>query len=202
MIALAGAHRAGKTTLAKAFADLADWTHVPSRMGEVFKRMGLKVGQPMHPNLRLEVQEAGLDLWVEDITAAAMPWIADRSPLDYAAYVLADLGNAPEIDGPRAMAYVERCFEEANRYCGVIALVQPGIPYVEEEGKPPALPLGQEHFNAVVWGLMCDTRLEAMHARLPRHMTDLEMRVKALIQFNTNVRAQIANSRSDEDQIH
>ena len=47
MLALAGAHRVGKSTLAKTIADVAKGvTYVPSQTTSVFKSLGLDISKP------------------------------------------------------------------------------------------------------------------------------------------------------------
>jgi nicotinamide riboside kinase len=178
-IALAGAHRTGKSTLAKATAEELGWVYVPSRAGQVAKAMGVDFTTKMpSAELVIELQEGILAAHMDDLSrVGGRPWITDRSALDMATYcTLYALGEAHPRLASRVLNYIERCFDVANRHCAAIVLVQPGIPYVAATGKPSADPLYQEAFNTHLWGLMCDRRLHAKHAWMRRSITDLEER--------------------------
>jgi predicted ATPase len=177
-IALAGAHRTGKSTLAAAFAKKEGFTYMPSRAGEAFATLGFRVGDTLTSEQRLTLQEKILNLHAADLRChVAKPWIADRSALDMAAYMLLHAAGAPDCDHERIAGYVSRCFEVVNRHYGIIVLVQPGIPYVSAEGKPPPNPAQQEVLNLTLWGLLQDPRLEVRSAFLRRDVLDLKSRL-------------------------
>jgi len=182
-IALSGSHRVGKSTLAQAAAKELDWAYVPSRAGEVAAAMGVDFSKKVPPDVVIEMQEGILAAHLDDLSGlAGKPWIADRSALDMATYcTLYALNQAHPRQARRVLDYIERCFEAVNRHCSAIVLVQPGIPYVAAEGKPPPDDLYQEAFNTHVWGLIKDQRLHAQKAYVPRRLVDLEHRVQAVV---------------------
>lgn len=182
-ICLAGSHRTGKSTLAKAFAAKTGWTYLPSQAGQVFVDMGVKVAHDVAPELRLEIQEEILRRHEAAYSAhAGRPWISDRSPFDSAAYTVLDLLHLIHPRHySRVLSYVERCFDVANRHCSAIVLVQPGIPFVAEEGKMPPNELFVEAMNTQVWGLLGDRRLTAKAAFIRRDVTDLQERLEHLM---------------------
>ncbi len=182
MIALSGPHRTGKTTLAKAWSDKFGWHFIPSQSTPAFKALGHSYHDTLTVPQRMDVQELILDNAVADYRKAKGSWISDRSPLDMACYVMAELAQMPEASehADRILAYVERCFTETNRYCPVVVLVQPGIPYVEEADKPRANLVAQEQFNLILWGLARDNRLKVRSAYLPRGNSTVEERIDIL----------------------
>jgi hypothetical protein len=182
-LCLAGAHRTGKSTLAQAVAAELGWRFIPSRAGDVVKAMGVDLGKKTIPDVALEMQEEILKAHAFDLSAAAgEPWIADRSALDMATYAtLVCLNQVHPRQASRVLGYIEACFEVANRHCSAIVLVQPGIPYVAAENKPPPDVLYQEAFNTHVWGLMSDRRLKPRQAFLRRDVLGLQERVISVV---------------------
>jgi hypothetical protein len=180
-VALAGAHRTGKSTLASAFAQAEGFTYIPSRAGEAFARLGLRVGDAHSMDQRLSVQETILDLHVEDIARHRTGhWISDRSALDMAAYTLLHAAGDRSCDHQRVADYVGRCFDVANRHYAMVVLIQPGIPFETQEGKPPPNPAHQEILNLILFGLFQDPRMDAVTATMRRDVLVLEQRVKAV----------------------
>lgn len=181
-IALTGAHRVGKSTLAKALAKERDYTFVPSPMARVYEELGLPVGKlGLGFEDRMRVQEKALDYHVQAIRGVVGSlWVSDRSSLDMAAYTLLDACADPSYDHDRVAAYVDRCFKVANMHYGVVVLIQPGIPYVSEPGKPPANISLQETFNLVLWGMAQDNRLECRSGFLKRDVLAVQERLECL----------------------
>jgi hypothetical protein len=185
-ICLAGAHRVGKSTLAKAIAEHTGWTFIPSRTVEAFQRRGIDISRidmrAVPPLQRLEIQEDVLDMHEHDLWAQfANNWIADRSALDMATYATLELLGNKDTPEDRALAYIERCFAVANTHCGSVLLIQPGIPYVAAPGKPPPSRLYQEAFNTHLAGLLTDRRMKVSTAINRRDCLTLDDRVRAVL---------------------
>jgi predicted ATPase len=202
VIALCGAERVGKSTLAQAFARAHHLIYIPSRAGEVFRAMNLPVG-PLPPEQRLVVQERILDAHVADIEAVKGDgaWIADRSTLDMAAYALFDLANSG-VDPALVEGYVNRCFRVANFYYSMIVLVQPGIPYVEAEGKPKACLVRQALMNSIITGLLHDARALCSRWMLRSQVLDLDDRCETLMRLVTRFFQQTQNSMQEGAALH
>ncbi len=183
MIGLSGAHRTGKTTLAKALALKCGVKFVETSASSVFAELGLDPAKTYDFSTRLTVQEAILDrfdkIYGENVVHDC---ICDRTPLDLLGYTLAEaIGNVvtPE-DQARLNKYVERCFDVANKRFSTFIIVQPGIPLIEEEGKAALNSAYIEHLNSLILGLSVDERLKATHFYLPRRLTDLQDRIAAV----------------------
>lgn len=182
-IALGGAHRTGKSTLARKFAEETGCLYLPSRAGEVFAEMKLPVGVKLTSDQRLTVQEKILQKHLEDVQGAmGKPWVSDRSALDFAAYTMLDAAHDPSFDHARVANYVSRCLSAANRHYNILVLVQPGIPYAAEPFKPAPNPAQQETMNLILWGLTQDPRLDCRSAFIRRDVLDLDERVTSLAQ--------------------
>jgi len=183
MISLTGAHRTGKTSLAKAYAEKHGITFVATTASAVFKRLGLDPAKTYDFGTRLMVQSEILKefdvIWGQHSLEQA---ITDRCPIDLLGYTMAEaVGTAvkkKEID--RFERYVQECFDVLNKRFSVIVLVQPGIPIVKEKGKAALNKAYIEHLNSTMFGLMMDERTRVAHYYIRRNMTDMDDRLSAL----------------------
>lgn len=188
MIGLCGAHRVGKTTLAQAFAQQQDIPFVRTSATEVFNALGKDPKAEYSIEERLGIQEAILHAFERQYADAqnrSMAFIADRTPIDLASYMLADVQRSTFAGKPELAKmvtdYVDRCINSANRWFSTIVLVQPGITLIEESGKAPACPAYIEHINALQTGLLLDERLTVRHYMIPRGYTDLQDRIDSVV---------------------
>lgn len=184
MIGLCGAHRTGKTSLARAFAEKHGLEFVQTSVSQVFKDMGLDPAKHYDFGTRMDVQEEILrrhDQLYAQHTKADLA-ITDRTPLDFLMYTLADAVHdaVAEADQARFKKYVQSCFDVTNKRFAVLLVVQPGIPIIAEEGKASLNPAYIEHLNSLVLGLSADERIKTSHFYLPRSTTDMEDRINAL----------------------
>lgn len=184
MIGLSGAHRTGKTSLAKAYAEKHQVPFAVTSASQVFKDMGLDPSVTYDLTTRLDVQNAVLDACEKVYKAQNGIFITDRCPLDMIAYTMADIkgdtigGNNRLIK--EATDYIARCFDVMNKYFGIVIVVQPGIPIVAEPGKASLDPVYIEHLNSLCMGLSIDPRLKAMHFYIPRRLLTIEDRLSAV----------------------
>lgn len=187
MIGLCGAHRVGKSTLAEAFARQQNIPFVRTDVAGILRTLGVDPKADISIEGRLATQEAilyGLTEQYKHAESLTTLWITDRTPIDLASYMLADVQRATMADNPELAAmvnrYVDRCIEVANAHFATIVLVNPGIQVVEAEGKAPGCPAYMEHLTMLQAGLMLREDLRTPHFMLPRSMTDLQARVKAI----------------------
>jgi len=193
MLGLSGSHRTGKTTLAMEFAKRYDIPFVQTSASAVFELLGKdpKVDYPIEQ--RIAIQEAILYAFERQYAAAAKMaplWISDRTPIDLASYMLADVQRETLAGNPAAaqhlLDYVERCLTATNQWFSTVVLVQPGIALVEAPGKAPCCPVNIEHLNALQAGLLLNEKLHARHFVIPRRYTELESRVQAVASATVN----------------
>lgn len=187
MIGLCGAQRVGKSTLARAFAEVRAIPYLETTAGEVYAELGMdpKLSYPIEK--RLEVQEKILEVFTrqyEAMTRTSAFFITDRTPFDLAAYMLADVERQTLVDQPelavRINAYVDNCFKTASRFFAVCVLVQPGIKVVEADGKAPGCPAYMEHINTLQLGLLCDDRNMVRKFMIQRDVLTVERRLASL----------------------
>lgn len=138
---------------------------------------------------RIAIQESILHAFERQYIDASKRhevWIADRTPIDLASYMLADIQRSTLVGSPAVAGmvtdYVKRCLETTNRCFATVVLVQPGIALVEEAGKAPCCPAFIEHINALQSGLLLDQRLMVSHYMIPRRIVDLRNRIDSVAQ--------------------
>ena len=182
-IGLCGAHRTGKTTLARQYAEKHGIQFVETSVSSIWREMGLDPGIPVDFETRLTVQEEILKrIDAKLANYAGLDFITDRTPLDMAAYTLADAihGTVPDGCQERLANYVNACFESTNKRFSIVLLVQPGIVPVHEEGKAIINAGYMEHLNSLMLGLTVDERLACSHFYMPRSILGMQERLDAL----------------------
>jgi hypothetical protein len=180
-IGLCGSHRTGKTTLAEAVSQRTGIPFVRTGTSEVFRECGLDPSAPLDFKKRLWIQNEILDAAERVWNAGQGRFITDRTPLDMAAYTLADIQGATEIDLAGLEKYLDRCFKATNRFFELLVLIQPGIPLVHEEGKAALSEGYLEHLNYLILGLCRDERIKSRLLCLPRNTTGMDDRVNLIL---------------------
>lgn len=183
MLGLCGAHRTGKTTLARQFAEAKKWRFEATSVSAMFKELGYDPAQKFDFKTRLKIQEEILDRltkFYQEISG--MNVITDRTPIDLLGYTYAEaIGDVVSEEDQAALdRYADRCFELTNRYFSAVVIVQPGIPIVAEQGKASANKAYIEHLNAVMMGLLQDPRMKSSIAYIPRAKLTVEDRILSL----------------------
>lgn len=182
-IGLCGAHRVGKTTLAEAISRATGLLFLRTHTGQVFKQYGLDPALPMPFHTRLSIQQDILSAAVEIWSQAESRFISDRTPLDMAAYTLADIQGTTELDTERLAAYLDDCIQKTQQFFSMLIIIPPGIPLVNEPGKA-ALHNGYiEHLHTLVVGLCHDPRLSAKVHQLARNILSLADRTQQALTF-------------------
>lgn len=182
MIGLVGAHRTGKSTLAKLFAERSGIDFVETTTTQIFKDLGFDPKNDYDLKTRLMIQRKILASMDSLYSKARGVFVTDRTPIDALAYTLADVSRA-SISGElesELLAYSNDCFEVLNRNFNTLMVVQPGIKMVETEGKAPISPGYIDHLNHLMMGITVSEQVKCNHYFIPKHMTDLEDRYSAL----------------------
>jgi hypothetical protein len=190
MIGLAGAHRTGKTTLARRFSEVSGYSFLETKVSAVFEQHGLSPREHYPTETRLWIQRKTLDKMVEVYSSHRSFAVVDRTPIDLAAYMLADITRAeiaPEID-QQVIKYVDDCIAVAREFFSAIVIVQPGIKIVDEPGKAPPIESYIEHLNAICLGLINSNNIGPASAySISRSCTELDERCEALISIAANL---------------
>jgi hypothetical protein len=192
VIGLSGAQRVGKSTLAQVWSERTGKPFVATSASATFKRLGLDPRLDYDFATRLAVQVQILNDCVKAYRDAGADFITDRTPLDFMAYLLADVQrqNVRGVEEAALMTYMNDCYHVLNAYFPVVLIVQPGIPLIEEEGKAPANPPHMEHINSLLLGLAVDERFHGAHYFVPRKYLDIEQRLQCVDWARRKVLAQ------------
>ncbi|MCY7331377.1 MAG: ATP-binding protein [Pseudanabaena sp. CAN_BIN31] len=182
-LGLCGAHRTGKTTMAIAIGDRLNIPFVRTTTSQVFAQLGLDPAEPMDFKTRLFVQNHVLDAAEQVWQSSCSPFISDRTPIDMIAYTLGDIQGKTEVDFDLLSEYIDRCFVSTNRFFQNLAIIQPGIPLVYEQGKAALNAAYIEHINILVIGLCGDRRLNADVFCNQREAIDLEARIHNILEY-------------------
>ena len=180
-LGLCGAHRTGKTTLAIAISSHLNIPFVRTTTSQVFADLGLDPAEPMDFKTRLFVQNHVLDAAEQVWQTSVTPFVSDRTPIDMIAYTLGDIQGKTEVDFDLLNAYCDRCFASTNQFFQNLAIIQPGIPLVYEQGKAALNAAYIEHINILVIGLCGDSRLKANVFCNPRVAIALDLRVSNIL---------------------
>lgn len=177
---LSGAHRTGKTTLAKAFSEATKVPFLETSTSAIMKEHGFDPMLDYPLSDRIHIQNKILDGMEALYRSGPEIFITDRTPLDAAAYMLADITRAPSMQDIEVMRYIGRCIEVTNEFFSTILVLQTGIPLIHAEGKAPSSPAYVEHIGLIVMGLVNDERLGSRHFFVPKRYLTLEDRVSCL----------------------
>jgi hypothetical protein len=184
-IGLCGAHRVGKTTLANALSRVRSMRFVRTNTSGIFNEYNIDPAKPMAFPSRLSIQHRILDAAEEIWSKERSVFVTDRTPLDMAAYTLADVQGSTTVDFKELHNYLSMCFRITNRFFGTVILVQPGIPLVYQHGKAALNEAYIEHINSLILGLCHDERLHCRVLQLGREMISIEERVNAVVNYCT-----------------
>lgn len=180
-IGMCGAHRTGKTTLAKALAEKLDLTPTLSGTSAIVKAHDFNMGASNrleHP-LGMMMQRAILDALLEG--EVGDKFVADRTPIDCAAYLLADAtaGAGDTYLHEEVMTYVESAARETFKRFDLLVLVPPALPFEEIDGKPPFNLAYQMHHHLLCRSLLLEREEWLTTAiEIPMEVLNLERRVR------------------------
>ncbi len=188
-IGISGAHRVGKSTLAKAAAEKLGMQFCETRCSEVFaKPLGGVLYKPSDdlPFLdRVAMQVRMMHHLLDRYKDMTGPFIADRTPVDVIAYMFAEVRGS-SVPPDQREPVVEALNELAMHAIGIcdqfmlgVIHLQPGIDLIEAEGKAKACPLYIRHINMLISSLMngwAGTHFAAY--TMPVSVLDLNQRVE------------------------
>ncbi len=157
MYGLTGAHRAGKTTAARAVAERMGLSYRDGSFGKLAARMGYRSVDAMTIEERIEMQERCLALHLADLADLGTPCVTDRTPLDYIGYAVAEVGmhaGLPSEISARIDAYVGDCIAATRKHYRALALLAPLPTYAADDGKPSACIAYQSHIQLLIEGAL------------------------------------------------
>ena len=179
-IGFSGAHRTGKTTLAKLMSDKNEMPFVQSSMSALANEMGIKIGLDMPFEQRREFQERALVMFEDSYRKyEGVMFFTDRTPIDLIGYVMTAWHPnyvTPELT-EWAYDYTSRCIDATNRWFFNLFIVPPAdIPYEDAQQKGENIDFYRESLHATMVGVSFDDKIRSTVALLERSMTDLTAR--------------------------
>jgi AAA domain len=183
IIGLTGAHRTGKTTLGSEFAKRnKQFKFAATSVTAIMQSRGFDPALDYPMVERIEIQNIILGELDAFYSRFDNNTVFDRTPLDAAAYLLADVQRQNverEFHGP-ITEYVSRAIEITNRRFAMLLFVPPVLKMEDTPGKAPSAPAYVEHISQLIAGLRSDERMKVKYFSLPRSYLDLDLRVRAM----------------------
>ncbi|WP_062120269.1 AAA family ATPase [Aureimonas sp. AU40] len=198
LIGLSGAHRSGKTTVMESLRSMTGMPTLKTSTAKLVERLGIDLAKPMTLVSRIEFQTAVFENYVEEIGKArsgGASLIVDRTPVDMAAYLLAEVGmSSHKALGDRGIqavnAYAELCRDYLRENFAFVFVLRPLPVYEVEPNKPAPNFAYQQHYQMVIEGFLAALQGQLDYAIVP--FTDHDSRVAAIKQIMTKVADQVA----------
>jgi nicotinamide riboside kinase len=185
-IGFTGAHRSGKSTLAALVRAEFNLPFIQSPASAIAADydfdMGrdnrLQFGRDIPASTGVEMQQAIFDRVVSNLDGRAA-FVADRTPIDVAAYLLADAtaGAGNQYTRAAAVQMINKAIVETQRLFDIVILVPPFGDYVAELGKPPENEAYQEHHHLLCRGILFDEDLDLYWDEIKRVTFSVDARM-------------------------
>lgn len=180
-----GAHRSGKSTLAKRLCEDMGFQLFEASFGAIAKDLGwASAVDKMTLAERMNMQEAVLNEYLDRLYHMERPFITDRTPLDMIGYTLGEVtmnGPMDEILALRINAYITRCIHVARSQFDAMIVLRPLPFYQVEPGKPQVNLAYQSAVQFIIEGAF--ERVNDQVEGLVLTATDFEERVEAATDF-------------------
>lgn len=186
IIGLLGAHRTGKTTLAKAVASVSGIRYMEVKLSAAQRILGFDSSNQNYSFKERRTIQEGLLSYMAQLLAACghTPTIFDRTPLDLIGYTIS-LANANVLDQEDEewlKAFIENCHLLTAHYFNYVHLVQPGIPLESNKTSAVAEEGYIRHLNYIYLGVLAESST-LKHTVIPAWMTDLQTRVNHVMKY-------------------
>lgn len=191
VVGLTGAHCTGKTTTALAFVkQRKDYMFLKTSVGSVFDKHGIKPNDTLSIEARLNLQIdilATVKNYLEEARMGEVNVILDRTPLDMAAYTLAEVNQSSGGElmkdtnlNDKLCKYLDECIEVTNAYFNRIIAFSPVIPLVPDEAANRAAVSRSYvmHIDMLLHGIIQQSPLRTSVKSIPLSMMAIEERVR------------------------
>lgn len=210
LIGLTGAQGSGKTTLGSEFAKRnVKYAFAATSVSSIMRSCGMDPAKDYPLMERIQMQEhilAELDAFYGRFNENT---VFDRTPLDAAAYMLADVQreNVPPSAQEAISRYLAKCFDVTNRRFAMLMFVPAVLQHTERratprDGKAPSDPAYVEHISALIGGLVHDQRNKLAHVRLARSIVAIDDRVAHLTAAVQKVLANFQGVAEEMAELH
>jgi hypothetical protein len=187
-IGFCGAHRTGKSTLARIIAEQLGIHFLVTSVSQapIWKETQTSPSDIVVFSERLKIQFGLLDYLRGQYEKAEKAFVADRTPLDLLGYLFASVDHTcSDLWSNATRSYVNEVIDLAQKHFDKIFLVQPGIPVVPEVGKEGEIFLGDIYRTAINNNILAFginyLPPEKFHI-IPLQMTNLEDRVRHVVE--------------------
>jgi nicotinamide riboside kinase len=180
-IGFCGAHRTGKSTLSKAVAERLDLDLTPNPNTAKARGFDMKNNHRFTPEGQA-LQNAILDSMLERLVGDR--FVADRTPIDAAAYLLADAtaDRGGESDWEASLIYMDNAIKQTFRRFDLVVLVPPALPVEPDPDKPPVNSAYQQHIHLLCRSMLLEREEWLMPAvELPVETLSLKTRVQFVL---------------------
>lgn len=185
IICFAGAHRTGKTTLAKESAKHIGGEYISVDLGQVQRDAGYdSSNQDYTFGDRIKIQEILFAHFSKLLSICARYpkeiLFLDRSPMDLVGYTLARVqgGNLTEEQHAWVMSFIQRCHALTSFFVDVLIGIQPGIPLVDDNDTSAKAASGfVEHINLIIMGALTTFGGNSKVYVMPRNKTSMDQRL-------------------------
>lgn len=159
---LTGAHRTGKSTLARMVSEKYNIPFIQTQVAGIIKKLGYSANIHYNISTRIKIQHAVLEETVELWDKQQSTFITDRTPLDMVGYMIAnatqdELTHEYDIE---FQDYVSKCIFLSNQYFSNIIFVPPAIPVIEDEGKAN---ITKTYINHIAYSILGCIELNKKH---------------------------------------
>lgn len=177
-IGFCGAHRTGKSTLAEAVADKLGLELLPNPNTAVARGVDMATVNRIEDREGFDLQRAIMRGMLERLVGDNH--VADRTPIDAAAYLFADATAGVGLDWQHeeALQYMDQAVRETFQRFDLIVLVPPAIAVEPHPEKPPVNAAYQAHIHMLCRSMLLE-REEwlATAVELPVDVLDINERV-------------------------
>lgn len=187
-VGIAGAHRTGKTTLAREVAELTGHNFVEGSATPSFLRYNCKPTDDLTVSKRLLIQQHILHRWTAEMSNDS---VTDRTPLDFIAYLVSEINTMEykalsRIGTVMIATYIEECLKRLMSL-DVIFIVPPVIDIVHDDSKAICEAVMIDRINALIVGYAEQSGHENVFI-LDRSMTALQDRIDFVTGVMVNLR--------------
>jgi hypothetical protein len=177
-VSLMGAHRTGKTTLAKTYAGNREIKFIDMSVAPAYIECGIPMGPVTDFADRMVIQDAACKIYknlLEDLTCE---FITDRCFLDLVAYALIDFPQNPtKFESAWLINYIDKCRKLNQQYFSTVVLLRPAIELVPE-GTSWSSSLGV--VSQIDAGMLWAADMAGKVRKMPKYITKLDSRVSHL----------------------
>lgn len=177
-IGFTGAHRTGKTTVAKLLSAEMGCEFIQTSTSKIFLDNGLSPAESYNIDTRLRIQNIVLLDAVEKWGNAKSSFVTDRTPIDFIAYTLANIKQEEitEFYDLKIQKYINDCISATNLHFSHVFEVMPGIKIVDEPGKASTMSSHIDHIAYLISGIITSNKWTTIMPLVT--MTNIDDRVQ------------------------